>query len=65
MRHIARLEKIAVRAIERAGDWEVVQYRGEILPLLEAQRIEYTEVKVRPISDLPPQRQAELRGLRD
>ncbi len=34
MRHIARLEKIAVRAIERAGDLEVVQYRGEILPLV-------------------------------
>ncbi len=31
---IARLEEFPVRAIERAGDQEVLQYRGRILPLL-------------------------------
>jgi two-component system chemotaxis sensor kinase CheA len=31
---VARLEEIAVETIERAGDDEVVQYRGEILPLV-------------------------------
>jgi two-component system chemotaxis sensor kinase CheA len=31
---VDRLEEIAVSAVEHTGDHEVVQYRGDILPLL-------------------------------
>ncbi len=31
---VARLEEVATRAIERADDQQVLQYRGQILPLL-------------------------------
>lgn len=31
---VARLEEFAASAIEKAGDREVVQYRGEIMPLI-------------------------------
>ncbi len=32
---VARLEEFAVSAIERSGDQDVVQYRGEIMPLVD------------------------------
>ena len=31
---VTRLEKVSVKSVERAGHQEVVQYRGEILPLV-------------------------------
>jgi two-component system chemotaxis sensor kinase CheA len=36
---VARLEEFARPSIERAGDQEVVQYRGEILPLLQLSQV--------------------------
>ncbi|MBA2451029.1 MAG: hypothetical protein H0V51_23700 [Chloroflexi bacterium] len=36
-----------------------------LAPLLDEHKIPYREVKVIPMSDLPPDRQAQLRGLRD
>ncbi|MBI1766171.1 MAG: chemotaxis protein CheW [Acidobacteria bacterium] len=36
---VARLEEIAAAAIERAGQQEVVQYRGQIMPLLRLAQI--------------------------
>src|SRR5262249_408326 len=36
---VARLEEIPTAEIESAGDQEVVQYRGEILPLIHLTRL--------------------------
>jgi two-component system chemotaxis sensor kinase CheA len=36
---VARLEKIAARAVEHVGDEEVVQYRGDIMPLVRLSRV--------------------------
>jgi two-component system chemotaxis sensor kinase CheA len=35
---VARLEEILLSNVERAGDYEVVQYRGEIMPLIRLNR---------------------------
>ena len=36
---VARLEEFEVSSIERSGDQDVVQYRGEIMPLLDLARV--------------------------
>lgn len=48
---VVRLEQFTPSSIERSGAFEVVQYRGEILPLLR-------------VSDLLLERRAEVRGER-
>jgi two-component system chemotaxis sensor kinase CheA len=38
LRTIARLEEFPSRAVERTGDQDVVQYRGQIMPLADLRR---------------------------
>jgi two-component system chemotaxis sensor kinase CheA len=45
--HVLRLERIPVSAIERLGDKEFVEYRGEGLPLIRLDRL----MEVKPIPD--------------
>jgi two-component system chemotaxis sensor kinase CheA len=45
--HVLRLERIPVAAIERLGDKEYVEYRGEGLPLIRLDRL----MEVKPIPD--------------
>jgi two-component system chemotaxis sensor kinase CheA len=40
LRQVARLEEVAHESVERAADREVVQYRGELLPLMRLGDVE-------------------------
>ncbi len=51
---VARLEVIPAAAIERAGQQEVVQYRGQIMPLLRLSQIFSYDGMAAPAPDLLP-----------
>jgi two-component system chemotaxis sensor kinase CheA len=50
---VARLEEFTTSMIERVGDQEVVQYRGQIMPLLRLSRILRAESAATEPSDVP------------
>lgn len=51
---VARLEEITADSIERAGQQEVVQYRGQIMPLLRLSEIFHYNDQNTPATDLLP-----------
>ena len=49
---VARLEEFAASSIEKAGDREVVQYRGEIMPLIRLADVFEAETDADAADDL-------------